>query len=459
MTRGGGVVVPLAVCLLLATVPGCRTVESRDAVIRAVDADGDGRADRFEVLAEDGSVVRATVAPEPGSDPGRTVVLAIDAIPYDLFARLQAEGLFAAFHPAGRLVAPFPSLTDVSFTRILRTAPAASYEDRYFDRERNRIAGGIGERLTGEYRELAPFHAAFDWEEPRMWGAFVYLVPERVAVAELSRVEEVLRESDDEHLVVYLGSTDGLGHEEGWAALEAHLRRVDRVLVRFLVDGGGARRVVLLSDHGMSRGPTRRFDLEATLERAGFDLADRIDAPTDVVAPAYGLVGSIQLYAACGVEEAVARAVVAGEGADFAVWREGDRVRAVDAAGSADPLDRPGGEYPDLRRRVRAALLAPAVRHPASVIVSLEDGWHWGLELFEPFVSMEGTHGSARYTSSVGLLASNVDAVPAWVAADDARPYLGLPDRPDPFAPTPDPCGGPTGARGESIGAGGFAAP
>jgi hypothetical protein len=416
----------------------CVTTSSTEAEVRRIDVDGDGRADLFRAIGPDGAM-RETRAPDPSSDPPRTVVIAIDAIPYDLFTRLQREGLFTAFFPASRMLAPFPSLTDVSFTTILRTEPSAAYEDRYFDRGANQMGGGLGERISGEYKGLAPFHEVFDWEPPRFWGGFVYLEPERVAIAELQQVEEILADSDETELVLYLGATDGLGHEEGWEALEAHLRRIDAVLERWLAAGGASRRVVLLSDHGMSRGPTRRFDLEGALEGAGFRLGDRLDGERDVVAPAYGLIGSIQLYTACGIEAEVASAIASVDGADFTAWRAGEGFAAADARGLTDLSDRPAEDYPELRRRVADGVRNHTI-HPASVFVSLADGWHYGLGLFEAFVSMEGTHGSARYDSSVGFLASNVDRTPAWIHAEDVYPHLGLERDPAPPHPFQDPC-------------------
>jgi hypothetical protein len=407
-------------------VAACASFHGEGPAARALDEDGDGRVDRFELVDRDGTVERATRAPAPGSDPERTLVLAIDGIPYDVFAEVQREGRFRGFFPASRMVAPFPSLTDVSFTALLRTAPSAAYEDRYYDREAGEVRGGLGDRIVGDYEKLAPFHASFDWEPPPTWGGAVYLVPGRVAEAELIAAAEFIRESsDDPELVVYLGSTDGLGHEEGWDALRRHLRRIDDVLTALLAEGVGSRRVVLLSDHGMSDGGSRRFDLESALEAAGYRLAERIVERRDVVVPAFGLIGSIQLYTRCGEEAAVARALVAEEGADFAAWIEGDRVLAVDAAGSADPLDRPATLYPDLRRRVSAGLRYPTP-HPANVFVSLRTGWHYGLTLFEPFVSLAGTHGAATYGQSVGFVASNVDRTPLWLDAADVYPWLGL---------------------------------
>jgi hypothetical protein len=415
----------------------CASIETDGRSARGVDEDGDRRFDRFELVGRGGAVERMTRAPAPGTDPARTLVLAIDGIPYDLFAELQREGRFAAFFPASRMLAPFPSLTDVAFTAILRTAPSAAYEDKYYDRVAGEVRGGLGERIAGDYRSLAPFHAVLDWEQPSTWGGMVYLAPRRVAEAEILKAAEVIRESEDPELVVYLGSTDGLGHEEGWGALREHLRRIDEVLTRLLAEGAGDRRVVLFSDHGMSDGGSRRFDLERALERGGYRLADRVETAADVVVPAYGLVGSIPVYTACGEEEGVALAIVAEEGADFATWLESGRVRAVDAAGSEDPLDRPPDRYPDLRRRVEDGLRYPTP-YPANVLVSLEAGWYFGLALFEPFVTLAGTHGAALYEQSVGFAASNVEQTPTWIDAAAVFPYLGLerePFEPPPFSP------------------------
>ncbi|HET6616860.1 MAG TPA: alkaline phosphatase family protein [Gemmatimonadota bacterium] len=418
----------------------CASVDSGSGTARGIDEDGDGRFDRFELLREDGRVGRTTRAPAPGSEPAGTLILAIDGIPYDIFAALQREGRFRGFFPASRMLAPFPSLTDVSFTTILRTAPSASYEDKYYDRVAGEVRGGLSERVAGDYRAMSPFHEVFDWEQPATWGGMVYLVPQRVAEAEILRAAEIIRESEDPELVVYLGSTDGLGHEEGREALREHLRRIDEVLTTLLAEGAGSRRIVLFSDHGMSDGGSQRFELGRALERAGYRLADRIQTQADVVVPAYGLIGSIQVYTTCGEEERVARAIVAEKGADFAAWLEGGRVRVVDRAGSENPMDRAAERYPDLDHRVREGLRYPTP-HPANVIVSLESGWHYGLAMFEPFVSLAGTHGSAAYDQSVGFLVSNLERTPAWIDAADVYPYLALdrkPVEPPPFRP---PCG------------------
>ena len=98
---------PVLAAAVLALIVACRSAPSDDTRIAGIDEDGDGRVDVWRTTGPDGRIdVRA---PAPGSDPSRTVVLAIDAIPHALFADLQREGHFRGFFPASRLVAPFPS--------------------------------------------------------------------------------------------------------------------------------------------------------------------------------------------------------------------------------------------------------------------------------------------------------------------------------------------------------------
>ena len=81
--RGRGVILALLVASW--TMTGCRSTRPPGEGWITIDEDGDGRTDVWR--APDGSAeVRA---PEPGSDPSRTVVLAIDAIPLLFPPRLR----------------------------------------------------------------------------------------------------------------------------------------------------------------------------------------------------------------------------------------------------------------------------------------------------------------------------------------------------------------------------------
>jgi hypothetical protein len=307
---------------------------------------------------------------------------------------------------------------------------------------------------------VAPFHQAFDWEPPHLWGVAIYYFPMRIARAELRRIEEILHSSEDPELVLYFGGTDALGHVRGRQGLEEGLRLVDQVVRGFLAAGGADRRVVLFSDHGTTAVASHRLDLGAALRKAGFRLKSRLERPFDVVAPAYGLVGAIPLYTRPGEAAAVARAVAAAPGVDFAAWREQGEVRVVAGDGRSDPLDLPEERYPELRARVEAGLRGHVV-HPADVIASLADGWHYGSGLFDALAAMKGTHGSATEGASVGFVASNVDRLPGTLRADDVYPYLGLSRPAEPVTEARAGSGGrcPSGSGGPSCCAAGRSGP
>ena len=97
-------------------------------------------------------------------------MIAIDAVPHAVFARLQRQGLFREFFPAARMLAPFPSLTNVGYAAILKTAPALGYEDKYYDPVANRVGGGVSDRLRNRYRKVAPFHEALRLGAPAPVG-------------------------------------------------------------------------------------------------------------------------------------------------------------------------------------------------------------------------------------------------------------------------------------------------
>ncbi|HET7294824.1 MAG TPA: alkaline phosphatase family protein [Vicinamibacteria bacterium] len=429
----------------IALAAACATGLRRTPAAVGLDLDGDARVDQIETTGPGGSR-RVARAPAPGSRPSRTVVIAIDAVPFAVFARLQREGLFREFFPAARLIAPFPSLTNVGYTAILKTGRGLGYEDKYFDPATNRVGGGVFDRLRNRYKAVAPFHDVFDWEPPHLWGVSIYYFPMTTSRAELRRIEQILHASDDDELVLYFGGTDALGHVRGWKGFDECLRLVDQVVRGFLAAGGADRRVVLLSDHGTTAVPSRQFDLAAALKAGGFRLRSRLERPGDVVAPAYGLVGAIPIYVRCGEEAAVARAIARAPAVDFAAYREGGQVRAVSGDGLPDPLERPEDRYPDLRARVEEGLRSHVV-HPASVIASLKDGWHYGSGLFDALADIKGTHGGATAGASVGFVASNVDLLPDTLRAGEVYPYLGLTRAPEPEGPFVDPCAAEDGSR------------
>ncbi|MGH9777973.1 MAG: hypothetical protein ACRD5I_06140, partial [Candidatus Acidiferrales bacterium] len=116
--------------------------------------------------------------------------------------------------------------------------------------------------------------------------------------------------------------------------------------------------------------------------------------------------------------------------------------------------------YPDPLRRLWRAF-GGLIRQPASVIVSLKDGYYTGSLWLNLFAWMQATHGSLRRAQSLGVVMSTSPAL----FPPDAPPFTGeniLPrilqlqnTSPSPAAPlSRGPLGEPRDAAGDSDAAG-----
>jgi hypothetical protein len=132
---------------------------------RGYDTDADGRTDAFEILDSQGLIVavggtdgwqanvRGTVDGE-----ARHLLIILDSVPYQMIRDLWQQGRFRVFHPPGRVIAPFPVMTDVCLAEFFDVSPCPGLESSYYD----------GERLTSGYDVYAdngnvPWHRFVDY--------------------------------------------------------------------------------------------------------------------------------------------------------------------------------------------------------------------------------------------------------------------------------------------------------
>ena len=102
-------------------------------------------------------------------------MLVLDGVPYRTVTALRAEGRFRAFRDPARMISTFPSLTNPAMIEILRAEDSPGYEDHYFDRERNRMVGGIQDRMRGDKFVRGTFRESFDYHGPAFVGSFAYV--------------------------------------------------------------------------------------------------------------------------------------------------------------------------------------------------------------------------------------------------------------------------------------------
>jgi hypothetical protein len=399
------------------------------------------------------------------------MIVMLDGVPWPVMDSLWEAGHFADFNAPSRLISTFPSITGVAFRDIWHEPYTPGYEDRYYDRTRDRLAGGLLDHVFAGEDETS-FHRHVDVMADGVTAGLAYIVPITTARTELSRIRRALSErlTTDTTLVVYIVSTDALAHMSPREDLVAYLLDIETMLEEVRAAAGPDLEITLFSDHGNDRVPTERVDLEKALASAGFNLARRVEDTNDVASPRFGLVGSAFLYTVPTSREKLARTVAAVQGVDFVTWRDStDVVHVVGSEGHAriegddsayryrpvdgDPLglmpvvellERAGltdargfapdaawlnatleTTYVDALRRMTHGL--SAVRNPADVIASLEPGYHFGDIVGDHIVGMEGTHGSLRTSSSLACVMSSHSTVPDPVRTDALAKWIELP--------------------------------
>jgi hypothetical protein len=412
------------------------------------------------------AVPDALRAPSPDGLP-RRLILALDGVPFELFDDLQRRGWFREFGPARRMVATFPSLTDVSFSAIAGAEPPAGYQVVRFDRTRNRVVGSSLRSLSGSAHRWVPADTRPRTVLNRLIG---YVRPYRTAVRQLHRMREDFLRSEKETFVAYIEATDSVLHIQGREPAERFLIELDSVLDDLALQvrrrAGRGLAVDIVSDHGSTLERGRPVRLRRALAECGFRRSHRLRSPADVAYTQAGIVGSVAL--SCDPERAenVARCVLTDPAVDFAAFSRGEAVVVVSRRGEAeirlrrdareryayrivsgDPLglatlpggSGPGGElvlderevfqatlsrqYPDPLRRLWRAFHG-TVQQPSEVLLSLRDGFQSGSSVVRLLSSIRGnagTHGSLTQAASLGLLASNwrdlVDA-DAWTTRE-----------------------------------------
>jgi hypothetical protein len=364
-------------------------------------------------------------------------------------------------------------MTFLSFTDMFRTSKAISYEESYFDRRANKLAGGMSEHLHKD--KFAEFYRRFDYQTPGSQGGTIYLAPKEVSADDFNRMKESFKLINvQEEVIAYVGGTDGLAHKLGEAGLAAFLKNVDLALRETILNSSSPLRIAVFSDHGNDYIPGRRVPLDEYFKKyLGVKELDKrlgLTGRPSVVLPAYGLVNFAVVYTEDGREEKLAEFLTPIQGVDFVlfsrngavVWgRKGkariakkpsaeaykyeqeagdplDLAPVVQALKKAGKLDAEGyatdkdwyeatkeHKYIDAIHRLYEASV-DLVENRANLIISMEDGYYYGAKFFDAFCKLQGTHGSLKRESSLGFVMTNYKTLPPYVRSSDMADVLSL---------------------------------
>lgn len=424
-----------------------------------------------------GFTAHRIVAHEKSAAPARHLIICVDGVGFSLIEKMRGEGRFKQFREPARMVAPFPTLTNVSMTEILTPVGAVEspgYEDSFFDVERNRMRGGLidrfrsGQFIKGTFREL------FDYHPSAIKSGLGYAAPPVSTYVEsltdLVRLRQKFRASREPVFFAYTGATDSLAHLGGEWLLRSFLSRLDDTVTDIMRDSPVPVEVSIFSDHGNHFRSYKRVSLKSALRGAGMRIDNRVRDERSVVMPQYGLVGSAVLFTKETNEARLAKAISEVRGVDFAAYETGGIVYLI-ARGAAATIERRGerlryraengdplglravirelttkgrtdadgfiskadwfeatrdNERPDAVVRIAEGMSAP-IRNRANLIVNLEDGYYAGSFTLDIFAFLQATHGNLGREQSFGFVMGTSLDLPTYLRAADVWAAIGSP--------------------------------
>jgi hypothetical protein len=406
---------------------------------RRFDVDRDGRddfavtfdaSDRMDALEydddEDGSADRTYRLRNYANDDLPHVIILLDSVPFQCLADRYAAGEFRWFDAPAKVIAPFPSMTEVCYTEVLHAAPMAGMIDQYYDRKRREIHRGMASRFFGGFQY--PWERYLHYRSAFREEGFAYLSPRPWFAAELERARRAIDDSPDRTTIVYLTSASGMACKYGRAGIDEVLDGAAQLCLQLLYERRGAIRITLMADHGHNLVESQNIDVAAVLRSAGFRPHKQLDRANDVVLESNGLV----TYAAVRTTQParVADALLKHPGIELATYMTADAVIIRSPSASAaieqindnlryrsidgDPLNY-GGEktlsrldwfsttvdhaYPDGPPRLWDAFHR-LVRDPPDVMFTTRNGYMAGDPSFERYIKMKSTHGSLDQINS-----------------------------------------------------------
>lgn len=426
----------------------------------------------------------------PQTTAPRTLLLAVDGLSWEAFQHAKSLGMFARFSSAGRLIAPYPSMSHAGWMEVMGTrrvfgarGNVRTVEAKWFDLEAMRFHDDPREVMA---RQAGPFNymRAFDTYFDPLIEPLMYFPGRQLFDRELQETErDILVGFNEQHYAAYVSGSDALAHTHR-DSLYSYLRRLDSTLAR-VIDSlqaiDSTTQVWMVSDHGNAGGfPEGEREsylspvsMRRAAQRAGLVFRDSgsVTAPNEVAIVTIALSSMINAYFPdLSQRRAFAVEALREKGVSLVTWVEvtardrfivlltrdgeahlrwsGDSVAYHVLHGN--PLEIPTeywssngatrwlsdslaraitvhGNWPDAPRRLVASAMKQVENAP-DLIVNLEDGFCADGD-FGRVVRMVRTHGALSARSTFGVLAGTRGSVPEYVRADEAMAVMKLHER------------------------------
>ncbi|MGI5860613.1 MAG: alkaline phosphatase family protein [Myxococcales bacterium] len=370
---------------------------------------------------------------DPAANPVVHVMLAVDSLAYSAVVDAQSRGAFPGFKLA-RHVTGFPGSSDISWTRILHTAPIESYELQYYDPIEHQVVNGgySGLLLHAVPFGTRPCYQAFDFSANGLTNAlYNYGSPRYSLGTTLDNVFTLLdgraQTRSTEAFLAFINEIDAIGHMDPYGDYLEAVLVLDRRIEAFKAAHPERTWLfTLVSDHGHNFIPSpddKMIRFHDELPRMGIEAVESLagrdaDGPLAAVPIVHARVTYVALHTVQEQAPEIARRVSGARFTDLAIaklpapegraepwygiWRDGELALwfghdaqtdsyFVDLSGKLDPLglgwmgsgnriaaftdqelfERTRySDFPDLLYRTRTALEPIGLEHAAQVLVS-----------------------------------------------------------------------------------------
>ena len=185
-------------------------------------------------------------------------------------------GDFRWFDPPQKMIAPFPSMTQVCYSDVLHCPPLRRHLRPVLRPAHAGEAGRQWDRIWGH--EL-PYERRLTYRADFLGQALAYLEPDDWYEAELERPAGRWSESPDRVTIAYIGSASSMVCKYGKPGAERVLDGARQLCLQLLYERRGAIKISMMADHGHNYTPSKNVPLEQYLTEAGFHPADRIHEP------------------------------------------------------------------------------------------------------------------------------------------------------------------------------------
>lgn len=390
----------------------------------------------------------------------RHLVIILDGFGFDVVNDYYRSGRLRVFYPPSRVIAPYPTLTDLCLEDALGYVTCNGFEAEYYDHQRQKIVGGVGDYLAGKGE---PCCDLLGYRASMLWDGISYVAPWSVYGKEINDTKRTFDKNRSMELIAYLVSSAGVGTTQGADGQRRCLERVEQLVNQVIYETRGLVKITMFADHGHSYTHGTRIGLEEHLQARGWRLVEKLRKPKDVAYIRFGL----ETYASFATREraGLAADLMQAQGVELASYVEGDGVVVLGKGGqkatirhsqggfsyqpqNGDPLkykdvlaklkaDDKGfyleedlfqatllHEYPSALQRLWRAHFG-LVYDPADVIVSLENGYYSGSKTLDKFLDVASTHGSLNRVNSTTFIMSTAGPLPPAMRSMDIPRNLG----------------------------------